>query len=82
MTDPDGTLPCLAVRAVLEHEQDGTLEDALVISRMNQRGVTERGVYSGAISEELAKRYEADGGQEDRKGRAVRQVCRSWCQVA
>jgi hypothetical protein len=91
-TDPDGTWPCLAVRAVLEHEQDGTLEDALVISRMNQRGVTGRGVYSGgaqerelaatyrgwseavrdrwprtgAILEELAKRYEADGGQEDR----------------
>jgi hypothetical protein len=91
-TDPDGTWPCLAVRAVLEHEHDGSLEDALVVSRMNQRGVTGRGVYSGgaqerelaatyrgwseavrdrwprtgAILEKLAKRYEADGRQEDR----------------
>jgi hypothetical protein len=77
---------------VLEHEHDGSLEDALVVSRMNQRGVTGRGVYSGgaqerelaatyhgwseavrdrwprtgAILEKLAKRYEADGRQEDR----------------
>lgn len=52
-TDPDGTWPCLAVRAVLEHEQDRDLEEALVASRMSQRGITSRGVFSGGAQERV-----------------------------
>lgn len=58
VTDEDGTWPCLAVRAVLEQEQDDDLEDGLVISRLNQRGVTGRSVYAGGDQERtLATTY-------------------------
>ena len=59
-TDADGTWPCLAVRAVLEHEQDEELESGLHLARVNQRGATSRGVYSGGAQErELAASYRA-----------------------
>lgn len=51
VTDPDGTWPCAAVRAVLEHELDDRLENGLQIGRLNQRGVTSRGVYDGGAQE-------------------------------
>lgn len=57
-TDENGTWPCLAVRTVLEREQDDHLEDQLAITRLNQRGVTSRGVYDGGKQErELAEKY-------------------------
>ncbi|WP_433117863.1 hypothetical protein [Micromonospora sp. CA-246542] len=52
-TDEDGTWPCLAVRALLEQEQDGALEDNLLISRINQRGATVRGAYTGGRQERV-----------------------------
>lgn len=59
-TDEDGTWPCLAVRAVLEHEQDEDLESGLYLARVNHRGVTSRGVYSGGTQErDLAAQYRA-----------------------
>ncbi|WP_421735721.1 hypothetical protein [Cellulomonas sp.] len=93
VTDADGTWPCLPVRSVLEHEQDASLEEALIGSRINQRGVTARGVYdgglqerelaamyrrwgeavrdgwprTGAVLEELARGYDEDGRQQDRR---------------
>lgn len=59
-TDADGTWPCLAVRAVLEHEHDEDLESGVYLARVNQRGVTSRGVYSGGAQErDLAALYRA-----------------------
>jgi len=59
-TDEDGVWPCLAVRTVLEREQDSNLEDQLAITRMNQRGVTIRGAYDGGRQErKLAEKYRA-----------------------
>lgn len=57
-TDEDGTWPCLAVRKVLQLEQDADLERHLLISRRNQRGVTVRSPYEGGAQErKLAKKY-------------------------
>jgi hypothetical protein len=57
-TDEDGTWPCLAVRTVLEREQDDDLEDQLAITRLNQRGATVRGMYEGGKKEwKLAAKY-------------------------
>lgn len=59
-TDEDGVWPPLAVRTVLEREQDLRLEEQLAIARMNQRGITFRGVYDGGSQErKLAERYRA-----------------------
>ncbi|PBC45339.1 hypothetical protein [Rhodococcus sp. ACPA1] len=59
-TDGDGTWPCLAVREVLEHEQDPDLENALALARVNQRGDTIRGIYTGGNQErELAAQHRA-----------------------
>jgi hypothetical protein len=71
-TDEDGTWPCLAVRTVLEQEQDPTLEDQLAIARMNQRGATIRGVYDGGRQErKLADEYRGWADQvRDEKPRA------------
>lgn len=56
--DVDGTWPCEAVRAVLQHENDARIEAGLFIGRMNSRGVTSRGVYSGGAQERtLAGQY-------------------------
>ena len=57
-TDEDGTWPCLAVRKVLQLEQDADLERHLLVSRRNQRGVTVRSPYEGGTQERrLAKKY-------------------------
>lgn len=59
-TDEDGVWPCLAVRTVLEREQDSILEDQLAITRMNHRGATIRGAYDGGRQErKLADKYRA-----------------------
>lgn len=56
--DPDGTWPCLAVRAVLDHENDPEIESGLWSGRMNSRGVTTRDPYSGGTQErDLASTY-------------------------
>jgi hypothetical protein len=56
--DPDGTWPCRAVRDVLEHENDSEVETGLWSGRMNDRGVTSRGPYSGGEQErDLAAKY-------------------------
>jgi hypothetical protein len=49
--DPDETWPCEAVRTVLENEQDDSLENHLLIARLNQRGVTGRAVFAGGDQE-------------------------------
>lgn len=57
-TDEDGLWPCRAVRDVLEVERDSDLEGALAIGRLNQRGVTTRGLYEGGTQErKLADQY-------------------------
>jgi hypothetical protein len=49
---------------VLEREQDDDLEDSLVIARLNQRGVTSRGVYDGGRQERaLAEKYRKTAAQ-------------------
>ncbi len=59
-TDTTGVWASLAVRRVLEREQDSTLEEHLAMTRMNQRGVTVRGVYDGGKQElQLAEKYGA-----------------------
>lgn len=56
--DADGTWPCEAVRAVLQHENDARIEAGLFTGRMNSRGVTSRGLYSGGAQERtLAGQY-------------------------
>lgn len=56
--DADGTWPCEAVRTVLQHENDASVEAGLFLGRMNSRGVTTRGVYSGGTQERtLAGQY-------------------------
>lgn len=49
--DPDGTWPCLAVRVVLDHENDPEIELGLWSGRLNSRGVTTRDPYSGGDQE-------------------------------
>ena len=82
-TDEDGTWPCLAVRTVLEKEQDDRLEDQLVIARLNQRGVTSRGVYDGGKQErQLAGRYSKAADdvrhQWPRAGKILDQIASSY----
>ena len=49
--DPDGTWPCQAVRDVLQYEDDRDLEEGMWLGRVNGRGVTVRGAYSGGKQE-------------------------------
>ena len=56
--DPDGTWPCEAVRAVLEQEQDDSLDKHLEIAVRNQRGATARAAFAGGGQERaLASTY-------------------------
>jgi len=58
VTDEDGTWPSEPVRDVLEVLGDTVLDEHLAVARMNQRGVTTRGVYSGGAQERtLADQY-------------------------
>jgi hypothetical protein len=58
--DADGTWPSEPLRDLLEHEQDSSIEEALVIGRVNQRGVTMRGAYDGGAQErKLVAQYKA-----------------------
>lgn len=50
--DEDGTWPSRPVRDVLEILGDTELEEHLVIAKMNQRGVTTRGLYDGGAQEQ------------------------------
>ena len=82
-TDEDGTWPCLAVRDVLEREQDHDLERHLSISRRNQRGVTVRNPYDGGAQErELAVKYrdwaDAVRDQWPRSGRLLDEIANDY----
>lgn len=56
--DPDGIWPCRAVRDVLEHENDSDIESGSWTGRLNDRGVSTRGPYSGGQQErDLAAKY-------------------------
>jgi hypothetical protein len=82
-TDEDGTWPCLAVRTVVEREQDDDLEDQLAITRLNQRGVTSRGVYDGGKQErKIAEKYRkaADNLRDEwpRTGRVLDRIISSY----
>jgi hypothetical protein len=60
VTDEDGTWPSEPVRDVLEILGDADLDEHLAIAKMNQRGVTTRGVYDGGAQERaLADKYSA-----------------------
>ncbi|MEU7923467.1 hypothetical protein [Micromonospora zamorensis] len=60
VTDEDGTWPSQPVRDVLEILRDAQLDEYLAIARMNQRGVTVRGLYDGGAQERaLADQYSA-----------------------
>lgn len=58
VTDEDGTWPSTPVRDVIEILGDSNLDEHLAVAKMNQRGVTGRGVYDGGTLERgLADRY-------------------------
>ncbi|RAO32695.1 hypothetical protein ONO23_03113 [Micromonospora noduli] len=60
VADEDGTWPSEPVRDVLEILGDADLDEHLAIARMNQRGVTTRGLYDGGTQERaLADQYSA-----------------------
>jgi hypothetical protein len=60
VSDEDGTWPSEPVRDVLEVLRDQDLDEHLAVSKINQRGVTIRGVYDGGAQERaLADRYSA-----------------------
>lgn len=57
-TDEDGTWPSRPVRDLLETLLDTELEEHLFVGKLNQRGVTVRGVYDGGEQERsLAAKY-------------------------
>lgn len=59
VTDDDGTWPSQPVRQVLEARAYPTLEEGLYLARVNQLGVTTRGVYDGGQQErDLAEQYQ------------------------
>lgn len=59
VTDDDGTWPSEPVRQVLEARVNPTLEQGLYLARVNQRGVTTRGVHDGGQQErDLAEQYQ------------------------
>ncbi len=59
-TDDDGTWPSESVRDVLEILGDTDLDQRLAVAKLNQRGVTGRGVYDGGAQERgLAGQYSA-----------------------
>jgi hypothetical protein len=63
-TDEDGTWPSEPVRDDLDVLADMDLGDHLAIARMNQRGVTTRGVYDGGGQErKIAERYATSADQ-------------------
>lgn len=58
VTDEDGTWPSQPVRDLLESLGHSNLEEHLAIAKLNQRGVTSRGVYDGGEQERsLADKY-------------------------
>ena len=58
VTDEDGTWPCQPVRDLLESLGDSNLEKHLAVAKLNQLGVTSRGVYDGGKQERsLADKY-------------------------
>ncbi|GAB3973343.1 hypothetical protein V1634_35250 [Plantactinospora veratri] len=58
VADEDGTWPSEPVRDVLEILRDRDLDEHLAVARMNQRGVTTRGIYDGGAQERaLAEQY-------------------------
>jgi hypothetical protein len=82
-TDEDGTWPCVAVRDVLEREQDHDLERHLAIARLNQRGTTWRRPHAGGAQErKLALKYrgwaDAVRDQWPRTGRLLDEIAESY----
>ncbi|MCV7051277.1 hypothetical protein H7H82_11835 [Mycobacterium heidelbergense] len=82
-TDEDGTWPCVAVREVLEREQDHDLERHLAISRLNQRGMTCRRPHEGGAQErKLALKYrgwaDAVRDQWPRSGKLLDEIAESY----
>jgi hypothetical protein len=54
----DGVWPAEPVRELVEQLESEPFDDGLYVGRMNSRGITTRGVYSGGSSErQLAVRY-------------------------
>ncbi|MGC4795626.1 hypothetical protein ACLQ3H_16070 [Micromonospora saelicesensis] len=83
VTDEDGTWPSEPVRDVLEILGDADLDEHLAIARMNQRGVTTRGLYDGGTQERaLADQYSAAAdrvrGRWPRSGALLDGLTRSY----
>lgn len=49
--DPDGGWPLVAVRDFLDRQRNDLLDEGFVIGRMNDRGITMRGAFSGGSLE-------------------------------
>jgi hypothetical protein len=83
VADEDGTWPSEPVRDVLEILRDTDLDEHLAVARMNQRGVTTRGVYDGGAQERaLADQYSAAAdrvrGRWPRSGALLDGLSRSY----
>ncbi|MBQ1041443.1 hypothetical protein KBX03_02865 [Micromonospora sp. C72] len=83
VADEDGTWPSEPVRDVLEILRDTDLDEHLAIARMNQRGVTSRGIYDGGAQERaLADQYSAAAdrvrGRWPRSGALLDGLSRSY----
>ncbi|MEU1238633.1 hypothetical protein ABZ399_31180 [Micromonospora aurantiaca] len=83
LTDDDGTWPSEPVRDVLEILRDTDLDRHLAVAKMNQRGVTGRGVYDGGAQERaLADQYTATAdrvrGRWPRSGALLDGLSRSY----
>jgi len=83
VTDEDGTWPSEPVRRVLEILADTDLDEHLAVAKMNQLGVTSRGVYDGGAQERaLAETYRASAdrlrGRWPRAGALLDALSRSY----
>ena len=60
----DDIWPAEEVRDIIESLECPDVEEGILLGRLNQRGVTTRGIYTGGIQErELAQKYRAEAEQ-------------------
>jgi hypothetical protein len=83
----DGIWPAEAVRELVEELDSKPFDDGLHVGRMNSRGVTTRGLYSGGnLERQLANRYSEDAAVLEARwphtGQVLRGLQRSYERIA
>jgi hypothetical protein len=85
--DEDEIWPAEPVRELVEELESEPFDDGLFVGRMNSRGITTRGVYSGGSSErQLAARYGDDAAALEarwpRTAQILRRLQRNYDRIA